>query len=125
MSHLEKAVLIIARIEEARAELHELRDQMKVAIHDSDLMSTMSEKAKDVLRTFGATSEELYGSKTGGDVASPLALCEQAKEENQNLQLLVSELRAAVDSMKRLEAQRYQSTANAFGLTPPSERTRP
>ena len=66
MSHLEKAVLIIARIEEARAELHELRDQMKVAILDSNLMSTMSEKAKDVLRTFGATSEELYGSKTGG-----------------------------------------------------------
>ena len=64
-----------------------------------------------------------YEPVTGADVASLLALCEQAEEENRNLQLTVTELQAAVDSMKRLEAQRYKSAANAFGLTPPSERT--
>ena len=43
-----------------------------------------------------------------------------AGDENLDLQLTVAELRAVVDSMKRIEAQRYKSAAAAFGLTPPA-----
>ena len=44
-----------------------------------------------------------------------------AGDENLDLQLTVAELRAVVDSMKRIEAQRYKSAADALGLTPPAQ----
>ena len=54
------------------------------------------------------------------DAAGLMDLCNRAVEENLALQMEIAELRAVVDSMKRIEAQRYKSAAAAFGLTPPA-----
>ena len=55
------------------------------------------------------------------DAAGLMDLCNRAVEENLALQMEIAELRAVVDSMKRIEAQRYKSAAAAFGLTPPAQ----
>ena len=55
------------------------------------------------------------------DAAGLMDLCDRAVEENLALQMEIAELRAVVDSMKRIEAQRYKSAAAAFGLTPPAQ----